>query len=142
MRKLNMTESAIEQLKNGIPLTKLLKEADSRTVGDFLYPYLTKTSKSVEVVAGLADLNKSSLYRILNGETSPQRNVLLRLSRILEMNLTDTQSLLKLGGHATLSGSNPRDIVIISGILKEQDIADISEALSRNGYADLFAKMK
>lgn len=142
MDKINMTQAAIEQLRKGIPLTKVLREADSRTAGDYLYLFLTKSSKSVEAIAGLADLNKSSLYRILNGETSPQRNVLLRLSRILGMDLTETQQLLKLGGHATLSGSNSRDIVIISGILKEQDIMDISDMLSRNGFADLFAKSK
>lgn len=137
-----MTEAAIEKLKKGVPLTQVIRGSDSQTVGDYLYSFLSNTSKSVEAVAGLADLNKSSLYRILNAETNPQRNVLLRLSRILEMNLTETQTLLKLGGHATLSGSSPRDIVIISGILKEQDIIDISTVLSENGFADLFAKSK
>lgn len=137
-----MTEAAIEKLKKGVPLAQVIRGSDSQTVGDYLYSFLSNTSKSVEAVAGLADLNKSSLYRILNAETNPQRNVLLRLSRILEMNLTETQTLLKLGGHATLSGSSPRDIVIISGILKEQDIIDISTVLSENGFADLFAKSK
>lgn len=142
MKNINMTEAAIEKLKKGVPLTQVIRGSDSQTVGDYLYSFLSNTSKSVEAVAGLADLNKSSLYRILNAETNPQRNVLLRLSRILEMNLTETQTLLKLGGHATLSGSSPRDIVIISGILKEQDIIDISTVLSENGFADLFAKSK
>ena len=100
----------------------------------------TTFSSSVETIAGLAGLNKSSLYRILNAEVSPQRNVLLRLSRVLGMNLTETQKLLKIGDLASLSGSSPRDIVIIDGILRELDIIDINNHLEKNGFSDLFSK--
>lgn len=142
MEKINLTRSAVEKLERGVPLTEVLRDTSRISIGDYLFQFLSKTTKSVETIAGLADLNKSSLYRILNAEISPQRNVLLRLSRILEMNLPETQKLLKIAGRATLSGSSSRDVVIISGILKEQEIMDICDNLSRNGYPDLFAKMK
>lgn len=140
MQKMSPTEHAIHQLRNGVPITQVLQNAQEPSLGDYLFSFLCKTTRSVETIAGLAGLNKSTLYRILNAEVSPQRNVLLRLSRILEMNLSETQKMLKLGKIATLSGSSPRDIVIIDGILRNFDIMDICEQLSKNGYPDLFSK--
>ena len=134
------TEMAISRLKNGTPVTKILQETRSPTLGDYLFEFLCKTNRSTEAIAGLAGLNKSSLYRILNAEVCPQRNVLLRLSRIVNMNLSETQKLLKLGNLASLSGSNPRDIVIIDGILRNLDIVDINNNLTKNGFSDLFSK--
>lgn len=139
MQNTGPTETAITRLKNGTPVTAILKETKATTLGDYLYEFL-RESPSVETVAGLAGLNKSSLYRILNAEVCPQRNVLLRLSRVLNMNLSETQKLLKIGNLASLSGSNPRDIVIIDGILRNLDIVDISNNLIKNGFSDLFSK--
>lgn len=56
------------------------------------------------------------------------------------MNLSETQKLLKIGDLASLSGSSPRDIVIIDGILRELDIIDINNRLEKNGFSDLFSK--
>ena len=134
------TEMAISRLKNGTPVTKILQETRSPTLGDYLFEFLCKNNRSTETIAGLAGLNKSSLYRILNAEVCPQRNVLLRLSRIVNMNLSETQKLLKLGNLASLSGSNPRYIVIIDGILRNLDIVDINNNLTKNGFSDLFSK--
>ena len=140
MQNTGPTEMAISRLKNGTPVTKILQETRSPTLGDYLFEFLCKTNRSTETIAGLAGLNKSSLYRILNAEVCPQRNVLLRLSRIVNMNLSETQKLLKLGNLASLSGSNPRDIVIIDGILRNLDIVDINNNLTKNGFSDLFSK--
>lgn len=140
MEKPGPTETAVSRLKNGVPVAQILDETRSPTLGDFLFEFLSKMDGSVELIAGLAGLNKSTLYRILNAEVSPQRNVLLRLSRILGMDLSQTQKLLKIGKVATLTGSSPRDIVIIDGILRRLDIADIDENLQKNGFSDLFSK--
>ena len=130
MQQSGPTEIAVSRLKGGASVTQLLHEANGPALGDYLFQFLRKTPRSVETIAGLAGLNKSSLYRILNAEVSPQRNVLLRLSRVLGMNLSET----------SLSGSSPRDIVIIDGILRELDIIDINNHLEKNGFSDLFSK--
>ena len=140
MQNIGLTDIVISQLIDGTPVAQVLRETKNPTLGDYLFVFLCKSNRSTEVNAGLAGLNKSSLYRILNAEVSPQRNVLLRLSRILNMSLDETQKLLKIGNLATLSGSNPRDIVIIDGILRNLDIVDICENLERNGFSDLFSK--
>ena len=136
MQQSGPTEIAVSRLKGGASVTQLLHEANGPALGDYLFQFLCKTPRSVETIAGLAGLNKSSLYRILNAEVSPQRNVLLRLSRVLGMNLSETQKLLKIGDLASLSGSSPRDIVIIDGILRELDIIDINNHLEKNGFSD------
>ena len=140
MQQSGPTEIAVSRLKGGASVTQLLHEANGPALGDYLFQFLCKTPRSVETIAGLAGLNKSSLYRILNAEVSPQRNVLLRRSRVLGMNLSETQKLLKIGDLASLSGSSPRDIVIIDGILRELDIIDINNHLEKNGFSDLFSK--
>lgn len=140
MQKSGPTETVISRLNGGTSVTQILQETKSPTLGDYLFEFLCKTNRSVETIAGLAGLNKSSLYRILNAEVCPQRNVLLRLSRILNMNLSETQKLLKIANLATLSGSNPRDIVIIDGISWNRDIVDINNKLIKFGYSDLFSK--
>ena len=140
MQQSGPTEIAVSRLKGGASVTQLLHEANGPALGDYLFQFLCTTPRSVETIAGLAGLNKSSLYRILNAEVSPQRNVLLRLSRVLGMNLSETQKLLKIGDLASLSGSSPRDIVIIDGILRELDIIDINNHLEKNGFSDLFSK--
>ena len=106
MQQSGPTEIAVSRLKGGASVTQLLHEANGPALGDYLFQFLRKTPRSVETIAGLAGLNKSSLYRILNAEVSPQRNVLLRLSRVLGMNLSETQKLLKIGDLASLSGSS------------------------------------
>lgn len=140
MQKPSPTEMAISRLRDGVSITELLRETREPSLGDYLYSFLCRLDCSVETIAGLAGLNKSSLYRILNGEVSPQRNVLLRLARILAMNLSQTQRLLKAGKQATLSGGDPRDIVIIDGILRGLDIMDINNNLTQNCFSDLFSK--
>lgn len=137
MQQSGPTEIAVSRLKNGVSVTQLLHEATGPALGDYLFQFLCRTTCSVETIAGL---NKSSLYRILNAEVSPQRNVLLRLSRVLGMNLSETQKLLKIGDLSSLSGSSPRDIVIIDGILRGLDIVDINNRLTKNGFSDLFSK--
>ena len=140
MEKITPTEHAILRLKNGVPVTHILQDTQSPSMGDYLYGFLCKTDRSMEAISGLAGLNKSTIYRILNGEVSPQRNVLLRLARTLEMDLSETQKLLKIGKVASLSGSDPRDIIIMDGIMRSRDIVDICNRLMRSGYSDLYSK--
>ena len=140
MQQSGPTEIAVSRLKGGASVTQLLHEANGPALGDYLFQFLRKTPRSVETIAGLAGLNKSSLYRILNAEVSPQRNVLLRLSRVLGMNLSETQKLLKIGDLASLSGSSPRDIVIIDGILRELDIIDINNRLEKTAFLTYSAR--
>ena len=64
-------------------------------------------------------------------------NVLIRLSRILEMDFKETQKLLKCANLATLSDRIKRDVIIMDGIKKNKCIADINDELIAHDFPDL-----
>lgn len=140
MSELQPTELAVALLREGKPLAQVIHEAKLPSLSAYLFSFICKTDTSIEIIANLTSLNKASLYRILNGESNPGRNVLIRLSRILNMSLDETQTLLKCGNVASLSGSKPRDVIIIEGIIKAKEIDDISNTLVEHGFGDLYSK--
>lgn len=140
MSNLTPTELAIDLLKKGKPVDQVVKEARLPSLGAYLFDFICKKELSVQVTAELAGLNRATLHKILNGDMNPRPNVLLRLSRVLKMNLDETQKLLKCGNCAMLSGGRPRDIHIMDGILHDRCIADIDESLTAKGFPGLFTQ--
>lgn len=141
MPKMSETELVIEQLRQGKSLGEVIQNCKLPALGTYLFEFICKAGWSVETVADFADMNKTSLYRILNGDTRiPQRNVLLRLARVLHMNLDETQKLLKCGSNASLSGTRPRDIAIMDGIIKDMDLYDLDKSLTDRGLLGLLTK--
>lgn len=132
------TELAIKRMREGWSLEDILLQTQLPDLGKFLLKFIYKKDISIEALAGLADVNKSTVYRICENKMHPSSNVLIRLSRVLEMNIDDTQRLLKCGNLATLSGSRKRDVVIMNGIVNNKDIIDINNNLIEQGFPDLF----
>lgn len=139
MSDITPTEMAINLLKEGKSVDLIVKEARLPSLGAYLFTFICRKDISIQAAAELAGLNRVTLHRILNGEMNPRRNVLLRLSRVLELDLDETQKLLKCGNCASLSGSKPRDVYIMDGILHGRGIADIDEELTENGLSGLFS---
>ena len=135
---MNDTTYLIKQLKEGYSLEDALKEATLPTVGQYLMTFVYKQEASTEIIADLAGLNKTTLYRISKNQIRPSANVLIRLSRILEMNIEETQMLLKCGKHATLSKGTARDIIIMEGIIKNKCVSEINEKLIAHDFPDLY----
>ena len=141
MQEMNATKLAVELLEQGKTMEDVMQICQMPSLGKYLFEFICKAGWSVEATAEFADMNKTSLYRILNGETrKPQRNVLLRLARVLRMNVDETQQLLKCGDNATLSGSRPRDIVIMGGIVNDMDLYDLDKSLTDCGLLGLLTK--
>ena len=132
------TEIALNQLKQGRSLEDVLAQAQLPELGKFFMKFIYKKNISIDALAGLADMNKSTVYRICDNKMHPSSNVLIRLSRVLEMNIDDTQTLLKCGNLATLSGTKKRDLVIMNGIIKNKDIIAINDDLIAHDFPDLF----
>lgn len=140
MNTLGPTELAVSLLKQGHSTDEILKTSNFPTLGAYLFEFICKRDISVNIAADLSELNKTSLYRILDGKLNPTRNALIRLSRVLEMNYDETQYLLKCGNVASLSGTRARDIKIIEGILHNRQLGDINEELIKSGFSDLSSK--
>ena len=92
---------------------------------------------SATALAELASLHRSSVFRILSGETTPSRNVLLSLAVVLGLDLEETQTLLKCGECAPLSGSRPRDVLILEGLVKHKSLGEIDDTLKNQNLKGL-----
>lgn len=135
------TELMEKQLLEEIPASTLIHLVSTDSLPGYLNHLMGRRNISADVLAGLADLNRASLYKILNGSTkNPSRNVLLRLGLAMQLGFQDTQLLLKLGGRATLSGERKRDILISDGIIHKRSIDEINARLQRHSFPSLYEK--
>lgn len=135
------TEIIVEKLKrNEISVNELIKSIKLPSLSDCLNDMIGKKNVTIEALTGLASMSRASFYRVINGETKPSRNLLLRISLVLGNTYEETQLLLKCGNCAALSGTRPRDVILINGILHHLDIEQISQNLEENGFVNLYSR--
>lgn len=78
------------------------------------------------------NVERSYLYQILKGRRAPGRDFLLRFARLLQLNLEETQRLLKIAQRQPLYPRNKRDAAIIYAIthkLKLEEFDSFIESL-------------
>ena len=119
----------------------ILNRLSGQTLSSYINYLMGRRNLSTDVIAELSAINRSSLYRILNGRTkSPQRNVLLRLALTMQLSFQETQDLLKYGCQASLSSQRGRDILISDGIIHHKSIEDVNERLRLYHFPDLYSR--
>ena len=123
-----------------ISVDDLMKIVKLPSLASCLNEMLGKRNLSVEVVSGLADMNKATIHKIMNNKMNPSRDILLRLAFALEMTFTETQVFLKSGNCAALSGFRKRDLFIIEGITHKRTFDEVNEALHQHGFHNLYSK--
>ena len=139
--EMNMTKAMERALREEKTPTELIARLPDITLRGYLLQLMGKRAISTDALAQLAALNRSSLYKILNGTTKhPQRNILIRLALVLSLSFDETQELLRRGGRATLSGNRARDTVISHGIIKHRSIEDVNEHLRAHYFDSLYEK--
>ncbi len=135
------TRAMEEALRQETSPTFLIGRLSQDTLQGYLNHLMGKREISTDALAGLAVLNRASLYKILNGVTRhPQRNVLIRLALALQLSFDETQELLNRGGQAPLSGNRARDIILSHGIIKQRSIDEVNAHLQSHHFLDLFSK--
>lgn len=72
-------------------------------------------------------------YHILSGKKNPSRESLIAIARAMELNLEETQYLLRYGGFAILYPRNPRDAILISAIEKNMSVINTNSLLKSLG---------
>ncbi len=107
------------------------------TISGVLNEMIGAKNLTVEIVAGRADIDPTTIYRFMNKKRNPSRNALLRIAMGMELSLEETQVLLKSGNCAALSGSRERDIEIMNGIINKKDYDEVNAALLRKKLPDL-----
>ena len=135
------TTAVVEALqKKKVTADQLAGTVKLPSLSSCLNTMMGRRGLSVEVTAGMADINRSTLHKIMTYKVNPSRNVLLRLALALEMNFDETQILLKSGSCAALSGSRERDLFIIEGITNKRTYDEVNDNLNRYGFPDLYSK--
>ena len=135
------TQIMEDELRKDTSPTELMQRLPKSSLQSFLLSQSGKKRITTDALAELAALNRASLYKILNGTTRhPQRNVLLRLALVLRLSFEETQTLLRYGGRAALSGSRGRDIIISDGIIKQRTIDEVNAHLQSHYFVDLYSK--
>ena len=84
-----------------------------------------------------ARLERSTGFKIMNGQRRPSRDVLLRVALVLQLDLEEAQQLLKVGRHAPLTPRDSRDQAVIRGLLHKKSLYDVDEMLDQQGEEPL-----
>lgn len=136
----SQTELIVQMIHEGRSLEELAKKVKMPSLASCLNEMMGRKGLTVEVTAGLADLNAATVHKIMAHKINPTRNTLLRLALALETSFDETQILLKSGNCAALSGGRKRDLYIIDGIENKKTFDVVNAALKEHGFLDLYSK--
>jgi len=127
-------QQLLEQGHSYEEIQELIKQASfAGVIGELMAVH----DMTVDMVAGAAEIDPATIYRFMKQERKPSRNALLRIALAMELNMEETQRLLKSGNCSTLSGTRNRDLVIMEGIVHKKDFVEVNEALTKHGFEDL-----
>ncbi len=131
------TVTVVKMIGKGYSIDELSKRATLPSLASYLNEMMGRKHYSVEVTAGFAGLNPATIHKIMTRKITPSRNALLRLALALELSFEETQTLLKSGSCAALSGSRHRDLYIIKGLEEHMNFVEVNKLLTDNDFADL-----
>ena len=117
-------KSVDELLRDTLPF-KPLQGLIMEKLGDNSVETLSRAISYVEV------------QKIMSGKKHPKRDILLCIAFVLHMNVDETQQLLKSGRRALLTGRDPRDVVIIYGLLNHTSLIEMDALLKQRGLEPL-----
>lgn len=130
------TSELIQTLKNITTFKsfKALHQEDllDLSLSSYLEQMIEKSDQSAYKIINAAGLDLSYGYKILRGDHMPSRNTLIKLAFVLELDLTETQRLLKLGQVNELYPRSERDALIVFCLNQKMTLQDLEEALYQN----------
>ncbi len=131
------TVTVARLIAEGYPIDELSRQAALPSLAGYLNRMMGRRNYSVEVTAGYAGLNPATIHKIMSQKITPSRNALLRIALALELSFEETQTLLKAGNCAALSGNRHRDLYIIKGLEDHLNFVEVNEMLTAQGFSDL-----
>ena len=130
------TEIIISSAEQGKSLEELLQNTTQLdTVSELIKSKLG--GMKLDDLAYEIGISYAAISKIVTEKIRPRRDVLLAIAFVLRMNVEEVQQLLKSGQHATLTSSNPRDIVIIHGKVENMELAEINKVLKQHEFKPL-----
>ena len=132
-----MGKSTIE-LENEIKKMSKLEDVENllvkegitpRTFGYRLIELCNKKNLTLGELQMKVPMSKSHFYNVIKATRKPTKEAILKIALTLGTTLAETNELLKASGLKELYARNPEDAIIIFGITKGMDIAEIGELL-------------
>lgn len=136
-RTINYTEYAIEWMKtHEIPLPPDQQVA-LESIPSYLNQKMGERNLSTAQLFEAAGTERSTGYKIMNGQLLPSRDSLLRVAFALALDVNEVQYLLKVGRRARLTPRDSRDAVILHCIIKRMSLIEVNLALYDAGEESL-----
>jgi len=127
-----VTEELLNQITQTANLENYITqheaEFNKETVASFLNRMIENKHLRVSDVA-IRSGKGDYVYKVIQGTRSATRDILLAIAIGMQLNLDETQSLLKIAGTATLNPRDRRDSIVIYGIANKLKITEICEIL-------------
>lgn len=114
-----------------------LKE-ENMDISGMMKDILAEKQVEIKRAIDLLLLEASYGYQIFNGRRKPTRIILLRFAIIFELNLEETQQLLKMGQKQELYPRIRFDAAVIYGIEHHYSVEEVEDLLSEVGEKSLF----
>ncbi len=135
------TGDLLQDLKNSAHISEYFQNNQaSLLTGSFtdelerLYRTQGRNKSEIARAAGISDIY---LYQIFSGRRIPSRDRLLCICLSMHLSAEETQRLLYLCGHAQLYARDPRDAVLLHGLMHGSTLAEMNSGLLANGMKPL-----
>ena len=123
-----------------IDIHDLINITELPEIHSVLNSYMGKRDIGTAALFERAGLNRAYGFKVMNGQRLPSRDVLLRLAFVLQLDIEQTQYLLKCAEEAPLSGKRQRDIVILKMLHEKVDLMDAEDLLVELDLEPLMSK--
>ena len=130
------TDELFNKLKTDSDIEKFLsdnKNEFTEPLHKYLSCLLKKNNLTKKNLYEKLCCEPSHVYHIFKGEKKPSRKFLLAMARIMNLNLEETQYLLRYGGYGILYPRNTWDAVIISAIEQNLQVDEMDDLLIKMG---------
>ncbi|MBP3441937.1 MAG: hypothetical protein J6L62_03945 [Clostridia bacterium] len=123
----------MNELMKAHNISNYLKENSVYMISDELPTYLTNILKKKKLVKSAviknSELSEVMGYQIFSGTRKPSRDSLLSICIAMQLDVEETQEILKIAQFASLYPKSKRDCIIINGIATGKSVAQINETL-------------
>lgn len=130
------TDELTNELKNSSNIDSYLKENKKEFLSsaiDYMNELLAEKKLKKADVAKKSNIHRTYLYEIFSGSKTPSRDKIIAIAFAMDLNLEETQKLLKRSGYRELYSRDSRDSVVIFAINKNMNLMacnDLLDALS------------
>ena len=130
--KVRSTIRMIDEMRRGVSLEELLKTSKPmKSIAQLILPHLG--DMSYETLGVRAGTSRANVYKLMDGRSHPEQDVLLRIAFTLGMDVEETQALLKSAHRSQLTSSIPRDVCILFGLINHLTLDEMDQLLKEKG---------